>query len=825
MKKIKKATRLQLVDYFSYSTYKHTFAKKYYPPYKLSSIIFIVFFMIINLFFLKIKPVFAKKKFSYSIINTSQRLSFDEKYEKYKLKRDSKIKLNSGKAADKQPLKKNPQENNPPPLMELLQKIQAKYPLDYIKEIQELLIDLGYEHSGRDGKLDITTITAIMEFQRKQGLVADGYPGPLTKERMEDILGKKLGKTTEGKSRDGKSGERKNKQERKPLPPEYVASIQRMLNKLGYNVPITGITDTLLTEKIIEFQREQGLVVDGIPGLKTKKAMEGELLKKDLKKVEYSKKKYPREYIKEIQSMLAELGYLDDKEMTGIINLTTYYAVVTFQSEHQKEYKLKPDGIPGEKTKAALEQQLNKKEKIKIIEMTKKTQEIKETKEKKIDLHDQPFVHQTESKIDTMAAPPVRTVINLAKSKEETGEISKTLIKKINKKPHYPSALFILIVIVAVFYTIFIIINFIKKLKEDILLRLNKIDFSIIQRIQKMEEVINSNFNKQRLGTAEIAKDLGASIFQIQQSINKLINFSNDLDNIIIDNERREKEYTSLLQEKFGSMVKIIGKEVAKLESDMEAKIQNAVMKTHLAKAYITQHYDQMAFHALESLIKLFDDLGEHAEKAYEIFLYIKEDGLNSIHPNVASSIELIPRYLDTLKKEKQFGFLVSDNTKFKKTWQKGSFPAKEYLTQALVNEFLNNPDKIKKLVEDKKGVESIQTKIGNDLILQVFGPFFCSMAEIQKKDMQIRPELNSKLISLRDDISIYLKVHFRLKPINISKGDFYDMSKHEITGYSASLENYKPRSIVSIQRWGYESTNDNKVIERAKVILCGQEK
>ena len=56
------------------------------------------------------------------------------------------------------------------------------------KQKQCLLAYLGYYHGAIDGAIGPQTRAAVEEFQRAEGLTADGSPGPLTQERLLDAV-------------------------------------------------------------------------------------------------------------------------------------------------------------------------------------------------------------------------------------------------------------------------------------------------------------------------------------------------------------------------------------------------------------------------------------------------------------------------------------------------------------------------------------------------------------------------------------------------------------------------------------------------------------
>lgn len=58
-----------------------------------------------------------------------------------------------------------------------------------VKQMQEKLIKLGYfvGTAGADGDFGQNTLKALKYFQSNHGLTADGYYGPLAKQKLESI--------------------------------------------------------------------------------------------------------------------------------------------------------------------------------------------------------------------------------------------------------------------------------------------------------------------------------------------------------------------------------------------------------------------------------------------------------------------------------------------------------------------------------------------------------------------------------------------------------------------------------------------------------------
>lgn len=121
---------------------------------------------------------------------------------------------------------------------------------DEILKYQQRLIQLGYLTTKPDGKYGKDTVQAVKHFQEKNGIIADGYIGPATKEMLMS------NEAAENAIIMGDSG-------------EDVTNIQKYLKKLGYISSVTGYFGTDTHEAVINFQKKNGLSADGKVGTQT----------------------------------------------------------------------------------------------------------------------------------------------------------------------------------------------------------------------------------------------------------------------------------------------------------------------------------------------------------------------------------------------------------------------------------------------------------------------------------------------------------------------------------------------------------------------------
>ena len=118
-----------------------------------------------------------------------------------------------------------------------------------VTSVQYMLQAKGYQVQA-DGQFGSLTAQAVMSFQGKNGLTADGIVGPLTWEKL--IV------TT----RAGDSG-------------PAVVALQRQLNAHGSQLTTDGKFGSLTTQAVRSFQSKQGLTADGIAGAKTWNSLVG----------------------------------------------------------------------------------------------------------------------------------------------------------------------------------------------------------------------------------------------------------------------------------------------------------------------------------------------------------------------------------------------------------------------------------------------------------------------------------------------------------------------------------------------------------------------
>jgi len=129
-----------------------------------------------------------------------------------------------------------------------------------VTTLQKNLARLGYLNCQPTGHFGPLTKSAVISFQKDNGLVVDGIAGKATLSRIEKLLGSSSSsggssaKIAPGVYKVGSRG-------------SAVTALQNSLVKLGYlSVKPTGYYGTATKEAVKKFQKAYGLSVDGIAG-------------------------------------------------------------------------------------------------------------------------------------------------------------------------------------------------------------------------------------------------------------------------------------------------------------------------------------------------------------------------------------------------------------------------------------------------------------------------------------------------------------------------------------------------------------------------------
>ena len=184
-----------------------------------------------------------------------------------------------------------------------------------IREIQTALISKGYDIGNVDGVAGPGTYSGVQEFQAANGLTVDGQVGPATREKL-------LGTASDGGNdafplKLGSVG-------------PYVQFLQQGLRIMCINPKtLAGTFDSNTESAVKRFQEKYSLTADGIVGTGTWEKL--------------------RSVIKPIQQALVNHGY-STVAVDGIAGSVTYNAVLAFQEANG----LTADGMVGTGTLAKL---------------------------------------------------------------------------------------------------------------------------------------------------------------------------------------------------------------------------------------------------------------------------------------------------------------------------------------------------------------------------------------------------------------------------------------------------------------------------------------
>ena len=130
-----------------------------------------------------------------------------------------------------------------------------------VKNMQNRLIYLGYMAGSADGKFASTTQSAVMAFQKRHSLNADGVAGPGTLTKLYSSSARRASSTAVAiplsAVKPGMEG-------------DVVRAIQSRLRKLGYlKSSPDGSYGEATTKAVLRFQEDNGLTPDGICGTAT----------------------------------------------------------------------------------------------------------------------------------------------------------------------------------------------------------------------------------------------------------------------------------------------------------------------------------------------------------------------------------------------------------------------------------------------------------------------------------------------------------------------------------------------------------------------------
>ena len=147
-----------------------------------------------------------------------------------------------------------------------------------VTQLQNALKLLGFYTGGVDGKFGSGTKKAVMQFQRANGLTADGLAGTKTQTLLYAQVNSSIsgGSSSSGSSSSGTSSGTSGftRTLRKGYTGADVTAVQQKLKALGfYSGSIDGVYGTGSIAAVKKFQQQNGLTADGLVGSRTYTAL------------------------------------------------------------------------------------------------------------------------------------------------------------------------------------------------------------------------------------------------------------------------------------------------------------------------------------------------------------------------------------------------------------------------------------------------------------------------------------------------------------------------------------------------------------------------
>ena len=232
-----------------------------------------------------------------------------------------------------------------------------------VAKLQNRLKELGFFTGIADGVYSDAVVSAVKDFQRKSGLTQDGVAGVTTQQALYSDFAVSIATPAPTETPVPvavsptpivmSSGAPSLQTLKTGSKGDLVKALQTKLKELGYYTgEIDGDFGSSTAAAVKEFQRRNGLHVDGVAGENTLKLLYGGAARtKTTSKptaapasndsVQMLKSGDSGETVRAMQARLVELGYL--KTADGVYGPATYNAVVAFQ----KKNGLTADGVAG----------------------------------------------------------------------------------------------------------------------------------------------------------------------------------------------------------------------------------------------------------------------------------------------------------------------------------------------------------------------------------------------------------------------------------------------------------------------------------------------
>ena len=225
-----------------------------------------------------------------------------------------------------------------------------------VRWLQSALLHLGYP-CPIDGKFGSNTKRQLKSFQNYCGQTADGVCGPATRNAIKSIL---ASGNSSAPGSDPTIFPEPTRTLKKGMNGEDVKWLQTVLNKLGIGVSVTGYFGTATDAAVKTFQRQHGLMQDGIVGPITRNKLKAQIGNSGSggsgsgSGINYPeptrtlKKGMSGSDVKWLQAALKKLGYS--------VGTTGYFGEVTEAKVKalQGRYGLVQDGIVGPATRGKI---------------------------------------------------------------------------------------------------------------------------------------------------------------------------------------------------------------------------------------------------------------------------------------------------------------------------------------------------------------------------------------------------------------------------------------------------------------------------------------
>ena len=145
-----------------------------------------------------------------------------------------------------------------------------------VAQLQEALIQLGYMTGKADGNYGASTVSAVKEFQKANGLTEDGTAGEETQKVLYSGKAKAKAKATATATPKATATPAPDNILKEGSKGSDVKALQNKLIELGYlSGKADGVYGSKTTEAVKAFQRASKLTADGVAGEKTISKLEG----------------------------------------------------------------------------------------------------------------------------------------------------------------------------------------------------------------------------------------------------------------------------------------------------------------------------------------------------------------------------------------------------------------------------------------------------------------------------------------------------------------------------------------------------------------------